>query len=834
MITRHKYTITTKVYRDWELPQNVKIVYKCVKCRNDTQNNTERVGIKWEAPPCSLRSVTEAEFKSSCDRLIDLLKSTDRIAITNFLRNFFLSINCTKKQRNLSKQVLNVLQHVLLEGPPGIIPLQCAAILQEYGPTPELILDTFNSPSKTKNTAFIFSVILNQGRIFGQLGKLTTQFVRWVSTVGFECVIQTRALGVLIVIASLHSDLLSGEQIYVVSSQIADWLSEASIDQAPNPYSRRSRRLDQPIPVTEIDGAACQDFFTILSLSQYYSDDQLLNIWSFSGLKAWLIEAHLKISNAVLSNSPRARQETRTFLSKSKLALIERTCEYCLRIMDQSERTANRNHWQSSYGDSGPVKVHDQELVEACLVEAISILDVVCKLDSSLIPKLFPALKRVYSRMSEDIGQSRVLCTIVQFYLNHCDAVVYDPQAAFDLLFGKAVSMHYYDHAVAFDIVLLCRDNMKRLCYKTNILEKYFPNLLKILAWNPRTYLPEFFDLLPSFMSTSTSLEVLHILLDLPCLSAALEASHLAAKVASDPEAESRLACVQAFQNPDHRPWFNFILRQQSGQGDTINRLEFLHQLLEDLKHHPRVNICSQGVPVLLRLYFETILEQGDYALFCKLVPVIMERSALLYNTHSYHKEVRNVLQTSLLNIFKQSPSLVVDCKTELMEFVASLRYISGKEDFFSHVVWVIGEYVSIGYDRRNTADIITKYYESLETLLYEVCFQAASHDDQCSPRLVTVMMSTVAKLASRCQDLIPRVLLCLTKISQQHKIIVDDVENKILVSRANELINLLKLPNVASSILSPTPGIENGRWHSDGNVSIPILIKTIKEVVQV
>ena len=40
--------------------------------------------------------------------------------------------------------------------------------------------------------------------------------------------------------------------------------------------------------VTEVDGALCQDFFTLLNLSVYYSDDQLLNIHSFSVLRSLL------------------------------------------------------------------------------------------------------------------------------------------------------------------------------------------------------------------------------------------------------------------------------------------------------------------------------------------------------------------------------------------------------------------------------------------------------------------------------------------------------------------------------------------------------------------
>jgi hypothetical protein len=64
--------------------------------------------------------------------------------------------------------------------------------------------------------------------------------------------------------------------------------------------------------------------------------------------------------------------------------------------------------------------------------------------------------------------------------------------------------------------------------------------------------------------------------------------------------------------------------------------------------------------------------------------------------------------------------------------------------------------------------------------------------------------MGSLAKVAAMCQELIPRVLLCLNKVVQQ---IVESPCDKdscsVLLCRASELINILKMPNVAVSVLS-------------------------------
>lgn len=47
--------------------------------------------------------------------------------------------------------------------------------------------------------------------------------------------------------------------------------------------------------------------------------------------------------------------------------------------------------------------------------------------------------------------------------------------------------------------------------------------LLQFLAWNSPPLISEFVDLLPFLLDAGTAIEIFHLLLDLPCLTAALD-----------------------------------------------------------------------------------------------------------------------------------------------------------------------------------------------------------------------------------------------------------------------------------------------------------------------
>lgn len=78
-------------------------------------------------------------------------------------------------------------------------------------------------------------------------------------------------------------------------------------------------------------------------------------------------------------------------------------------------------------------------------------------------------------------------------------------------------------------------------------------------------------------MSMTSSLEVFHALVDLPCMTGALEVSEkmknvdFSAVSMSSVDQEPTNA-MEAFRNAMYRPMFNFFTRSEGGHGDTINR----------------------------------------------------------------------------------------------------------------------------------------------------------------------------------------------------------------------------------------------------------------------
>ncbi|XP_010641125.1 AP-5 complex subunit zeta-1 isoform X2 [Fukomys damarensis] len=646
-------------------------------------------------------------------------------------------------------------------------------------------------------------------------------------------------LPVLSKVMGLAPETLQEDQTTLLNKRLVDWLRYARIQQGI-PHSGgffSTPRARQPGPITEVDGAVASDFFTVLSTGQHFTEDQWLNMQAFSMLQAWLLlsgpegpgipdtedKSELEGSTlSVLSAASAGRQ----LLPQERLREV--AFEYCKRLIEQSNRRALRK------GDS--------DLQKACLVEAVRVLDVLCRQDPSFLYRSLSCLKALRGQLGQDPGSERALLPLAQFFLNHGAAAAVDSEAIYQDLFTRLPSELFYRPVLAFEVVRFCRDNFPLFdLHLLGLLKLSFPNLFKLLAWNSPPLTAEFVALFPALVDAGTAVEMLHSLLDLPCLTAALDLHLRSSQMPSErPLWDTSLRTpgfLEAFRDPQFQPLFQHLLRTKAS-GST-ERLVPLYQLLQPMTSCARVAQCAQAVPTLLQAFFSSVTQVASGSLTNQLALLVLERSSALYQVPQYQAHVHRVLSSQFLALCKQKPSLVLELARELLELVGSVSSIQSRAGMFTCVVWAIGEYLSVTYDRRCTVELINKFFEALEALLFEVTQSRPSADlPRCPPQVVTVLMTTLTKLASRSQDLIPRVSLFLSKMrtlgqNAATSSVYSEEDAEAIRTRATELRSLLRMPSVAQFVLSPSAEVCRPRYHRDTNTALPLALRTVSRLVE-
>ncbi|XP_050822513.1 AP-5 complex subunit zeta-1 isoform X2 [Gopherus flavomarginatus] len=707
-------------------------------------------------------------------------------------------------------------------------------------------------------------------------------------------------------IISLSPASLTEDQTNLVNKRMVDWLRYASVQQGvaqPSGGFFSNPRARQPGPITEVDGAVATDFFTVLSIGQYYTEDQWLNMQAFSMLRKWLLcygseganspnsDDKSEVDGSIMSMVSATSTSSRLLPPKERLR--EKAFEYCQRLIEQSNRRA--------------LKKPDGDLQKACLVEAVTILDIICRQDSSYVYRTLSCLKILHGRISGDLAYARALLPIAQFFLNHSETAAVDSEAVYEHLFTRIPAQLFHSPMLAFEFIQFCRDNIQFFTENLSIFRRSFPNLFKLLAWNSPALISEFMDLLPALLGADTAIEIFHLLLDLPCLAAALDiqlrsaSAPISERATWDPAAKPA-SCLEAFRHPLYRSTFQYLLRIETAPRDSPERYEVgssspaagVHGQLSPgravCRHHPCLTEavlqcggrgCFQqqlltgeasssvgssrtsarllpntlchldqaarlqasplewlGAVVLLKEMLLHI-QFADGPLINQLVLVLLERSEQLYEIPAFKADVHRVLSSQLVLLCKLHPSLVVELSKELLEFSGTVSNIWNKEDIFTYVVWAIGEYMSVSYDKRCTVEQINKFFEALEAMLFEITqLRPSASIPKYSPRVITVLMTTLTKLASRSQDLIPRMSLFLSKMrafvqSPAMASVYSEEDNEEILTRAAELMNLLKMPSVAQFVLTPSAEVASPRFHRDTNVSLPLAMKTASRLLE-
>ncbi|XP_055047057.2 AP-5 complex subunit zeta-1 [Misgurnus anguillicaudatus] len=785
------------------------------------------------------REIKEDELQKFYGRVFKQLHAKDLGGDTvDSLQRLRLILSATKYTREIPSDLVTKLQTILCSSscPEQLHVLSCSILREIF-----LSVSSLSNLSHDNRTiSYVASVVLSQAGKKEHVLPLCHHLLKSLESRLSEGQISKHALSILSRIISVYPDILTDDQVNLVSRKMVDWLRYASMQQGASVSSGgffSAPRTRQPAPLTEVDGVVTGDFFTVLCVGQSYTDDQWMNMYTFSMIRNWLLtydtdgtsnaetDDRSEVDSSVMSMVSATSSSSRLLPPKERLR--EKAFEYCQRLIEQSDRKA--------------LKKTDTELQKACIVEAVSIMDIICGEDPSYVYRAFPCIKALYGRLNGDLAYTRALLPIAQFYLNHSETAAVDSEVVFRQLFGHCPAEQFNEPMLAFEFTQFCLLNASTLQTRVTGYRQSFPNLLKFLAWNSPGLISEFVELLPSLLAPDTAIELLHTILDLPCLAAALDLQHRSAcyQTSWDQQGAKVAACLDAFRQPSHRGLFLYILRPEAGTGDTIDRLKMLHEILADMAEIPRVVRCAQVIPVLLHVYFNTVTQMADQKLMNQLMLVLLERSSLLYNIKKFNAEVQRVFSTHLQTLCKLYPPLIVDQSRELLDFASSPSNIYSKEDFYTHVVWVIGEYLSVSYDPRCSVELITSFFESLEAVLFEITqVRQSASPPSFSPRLITVLMTTLAKLATRSQDLIPRASLFLSKMrlfARSAPVIAcySEEDTEEIITRAHELINLLKLPNVAQFVLAPAAGVDGPRWHRDTNTSLPQSMRTVSTLLQ-
>uniref|UniRef100_A0A672I8C8 Adaptor related protein complex 5 subunit zeta 1 n=1 Tax=Salarias fasciatus TaxID=181472 RepID=A0A672I8C8_SALFA len=753
------------------------------------------------------REIPEPELQKFYSKLLKLLQGKDFGHETlDSLQRLYLILSVNKYTKLLPPELQKKLLS-LLSSPVEQLQVLSSAVLRETLPLSGQEL-SYNQEN--------ISQLNSHAESKADLSSLCTLLLRGLEGRPSEGPSPSLMLTLPIINTILtHSpDCLTEDQVTLLSKKLVDWLRYASIVQGGGASSGgffTGPRSRQPVPIAELDGTVSGDFFTVLCVGQGFTEDQWMNVYSFSMLRHWLLTYHSVSSGNLMSDADDRSEVDGSVVSMvsatssssrllpPKERLREKAFQYCQRLIEQSDRKAHKRT--------------DTELQKACLVEAVCILDCVCVEDASLVYRTFPCIKALFGRLSSDLSFARVLIPIAQFYLNHGEMAAVDCDGVWMLVFGRYPGELFNDPFLAHEFLRFLRLNLDSVQLRVPQYIRSFPNLLKFLAWDSPAVVDDFVDLLPSLVTPGTAVELLHSLLDLPCLTATLVL-------------QLRFFHMLKQNSQEH------VFKSLSDQiCDTIDRLSTLHELLAEAADWPRVVHCAQVVPVLLHIYFHRV---GDTQVNPK------SRSAAVFHPRSRGSLffpslfVCRVFSCHLLRLCKRRPSLVVDQSHELLEFAGATANVYSKEEIFTHVVWVLGEYLSVSCDSRCSVSLITSCFEALEAVLFEITSSAPSPGNICpAPKVITTLMSALAKLASRSHDLIPRVSLFLSKLRTAARSgsvawCADEEDLVSVVTRGEELWSLLKAPGVAQSVLTPPAHINAPQWHRDTNVASPLQLRAL------
>lgn len=489
----------------------------------------------------------------------------------------------------------------------------------------------------------------------------------------------------------------------------------------------------------------------------------------------------------------------------------------------------------------------DDPASDPSLLDSVRKLCELCKEEKSedLVARVYPHMNKIFQRSVASLSQSRtsnglLLLAILQFFLDHGEAVLHDADTSLKTFFRYCLSREFADHVVAEATLDFLNVNKKKILSTfPNLLPQFFPLLIKLIAWNGEKLEKLFVKIFPGLMSPGSFLALFLSLVDLPILVVALEK----VERSSGSLIGSGIATIQKSAAPE----MLLALMDEAYTGSTIgdgggdsesedlNSIDVADPLfLELLKDEndglaerhwtsPQVAAAVQAAtnspfsqrmkqilkiaPGLLGSYFAIALHEINDSLICALIPLLMSRSSTLFPDKNYSYEVRRRLLEFMLAAFQRSPEIIALLKKPIINKLGEAYDSAEKTELALQLCWAIGEYGGGGGSHKDAA---RELFESLELLLYEnlsssrlglrqdsgIITDNQNLRKSSQSRLLCFVVTAISKLATYHNELLPRARVALGKVSRSR------ISDSRVSNRARDFLGLTSEPAICWSIL--------------------------------
>lgn len=243
------------------------------------------------------REIQESELQKFYSRLVKQLQGREFGHDTiDSLQRLHLILSATKYTRTLPSELQKRLLSLLLSSSVEQLQVLSSAVLRETLPPSGQELN-YNQETSSQLNSHAAALLLSQTGSRSDLSSFCAQLLRSLDSRSSEgpphSVLHT--LPILNTILSHSPECLTEDHVTLLSKKLVDWLRYASTQQGGGTSSGgffTGPRSRQPGPIAELDGTVSGDFFTVLCVGQGFTEDQWMNVYSFSMLRHWLITYH--------------------------------------------------------------------------------------------------------------------------------------------------------------------------------------------------------------------------------------------------------------------------------------------------------------------------------------------------------------------------------------------------------------------------------------------------------------------------------------------------------------------------------------------------------------